>query len=145
MLNKRYNSVAFTPEEVNQGLHTDLITYLVNYNAQGKSDDYYEIHITSDGYCMIIEFDKVPNNHAFGGTFKYVDESDGDIVMKEYIFPDNHTELCYNEDDYKERLDTFLKENPGWVKNSYNCWTNELENEEVNQEVEQQHSLDFED
>lgn len=126
---RKYNSVAFAPDEMEKGLHTDLINYLVNYNAQNKSDDYYEIHITSDGYCMIIEFDKVPYDHAFGGTFEYVDTNDGDVVMKEYVFPDNHTEICFNEDDYKDRLDEWLKENPGWKKNWAGGWSN------VNEEV----------
>ena len=125
MLSKDYNSVAFTPEEVKKGLHSDLINYLVNYNTQNKSDDYYEIHITSDGYCMIIEFDKIPYDHAYGGTFKYVDEFNGDIIMKECYFPDNHTEICYDDEDFKERLDNWLKENPGWRKNEYGSWYNE--------------------
>ena len=49
--------------------------------------------------------------------------------MLERHFPDNHTELCYNEEDYQEKLAEWLKENPGWVKTSYGTWTNEIENE----------------
>ena len=53
--NTRVNSVAFTPEEVEQNLHMDLITYLLSYNQKSKSS-YFDIHITSDGFCTIVEF-----------------------------------------------------------------------------------------
>ena len=51
--------------------------------------------------------------------------------MTEKIFPDNHTELCYNEADYKERLNEFLKENPGWRQTEYGHWINDLEAEQL--------------
>lgn len=130
-----YNSQAFTPEEVKKGLHLDLLNYLLDHNKKNETQ-YYDIHITTDGYCTIIEWTDVDYNQEFGpeGKFEYV-PFDG-YVMIEKTFPDNHTELCYNEEDYQERLDDFLKENPGWVKTSYGTWTNEIENERIRKELE---------
>ncbi len=129
-MNREYNSQAFTPEEVKKGLHLDLLNYLLDHNKKNETQ-YYDIHITSDGYCTIIEWTDVDYNQKFGpeGEFKYV-PADG-YVMIEKIFPDNHTELCYNEEDYQERLDEFLKEHPEWVKTSYGTWTNQKENEKL--------------
>ena len=130
-----YNSQAFTPEEVKKGLHLDLLNYLLDHNKKNETQ-YYDIHITTDGYCTIIEWADVNYNQEYGpeGKFEFV-PADG-YVMIEKIFPDNHTELCYSEEDYQERLDEFLKENPGWVKTHYGTWTNEIENERIRKELE---------
>lgn len=101
-----YNYQSFTPEEVEQGLHLEFLNTLLNYNKVSK-DHYNDIHLTTDGYCTIIEWETIPYNHEYGGSFKYVGEDE--VIMLERHFPDNHTELCYNEEDYKERLAEFLK------------------------------------
>ena len=125
-----YNSQAFTPEEVKKGLHLDLLNYLLDHNKKNETQ-YYDIHITTDGYCTIIEWTDISYDQKYGpeGKFEFV-PADG-YVMIEKTFPDNHTELCYDEEDYQERLDDFLKENPGWVKTHYGTWTNEIENEKI--------------
>ena len=130
-----YNSKAFTPEEVKQGLLKDLINYLIGYNTKSK-EDYYDIHITTDGYCTIVEWTDVmyDNNLGEQGRFKFVDSNE--VVMFEGQFPDNHYEMCYDEEDYQERLKNFLKDNPGWVKNQWGCWTNEIENEQFRKQFE---------
>lgn len=128
-----YNYQSFTPEEVEHGLHLEFLNTLLNYNKVSK-DHYNDIHLTTDGYCTIIEWETIPYNHEYGGSFKYVGEDE--VIMLERHFPDNHTELCYDEEDYKERLDEFLKENPGWVKTSCGTWTNEIENEKFRKQLE---------
>ena len=106
----KYNSQGFTPEEVEKKLHLDLINYLVDFNT--KSDKrYYDIHISTIDHCVLVEWATNHYESVRGGRFKFVDEDQ--VVMTEKIFPDNHTELCYNEADYNERLNEFLKENPG--------------------------------
>lgn len=132
---REYNSQAFTPEEVKKGLHLDLLNYLLDHNKKSEKQ-YYDIHITTDGYCTIIEWTDVDYNQEYGpeGKFEFV-PADG-YVMIERTFPDNHTELCYNEEDYQERLDEFLKDNPGWVKTHYGTWTNEIENERIRKQLE---------
>ena len=124
---REYNSQAFTPEEVKQGLLNDLLNYLLDYNKKCESG-YYDIHICSDGYCTIVEW--IDLNYNFNGEegkFEFV-PSNGQVMLK-YDFPDNHTEFCYDEEDHEERLKEFLEENPGWVKTHYGTWTNEIENE----------------
>lgn len=131
-----YNSQAFTPEEVKQGLLNDLLNYLLDYNKKCK-DGYYDIHITTDGYCSIVEWTSIMYKfEGEEGKFEYVPADS--YVMIEKIFPDNHTELCYSEEDYQERLDDFLKENPGWVKTHYGTWTNKIENEKYRKQLDEQ-------
>ena len=50
----RYNSEAFTPEEVEKGSHLKLLNCLFDLN-KNLDNGHYDIHITSDGYCLIIE------------------------------------------------------------------------------------------
>ena len=89
-----YNYQSFTPDEVEQGLHLEFLTTLLNYNKLSKTH-YNDIHLTTDGYCFIIEWESVPYSQEYGGAFKYVGE-DG-IVMLERHFPDNHYELEFFE------------------------------------------------
>ena len=119
-MEKRINNIAFSPEEVEAGAVKDLLGYLLEYNSNSDYDDYYEIHITTDSYCTIVEFEKVPYNGEWGGRFKYVEPDEA--VMKEYMFPDNHFEYYRSEEEYKEALDEWLEENPGWEKTDYNRW-----------------------
>lgn len=132
---REYNSQAFTPEEVKKGLHLDLLNYLLEHNKKNENQ-YYDIHITTDGYCTIIEWKDVNYSQDYGpeGKFEYVPYNG--LVMLEYDFPDNHREMCYDEEDYQERLKEFLEENPGWVKTSYGTWTNEIENEKYRKQLE---------
>lgn len=119
------NSVGFTPEEVKKGLHLDLINYLLDYNK--KSEHHFnEIHITSDGYCLIVEW--VNNNYeymAYNG-FKYVDEDHR--IFKRVEFPDNHSEYL-DDDEENEAIEEWIKDNPGWEKDRYGMWHNKKEHE----------------
>ena len=134
-MKRDYNYQAFTPEEVEQGLLQDLLNYLLSYNQKCNSD-YYDIHITSDGYCSIVEWTDVSYESKYGpeGKFEFVDSDQ--VIMIEKIFPDNHTELCYDEEDYQERLKEFLEKNPGWIKGPFGNWTNEIENEKFKKMLE---------
>jgi hypothetical protein len=55
--------------------------------------------------------------------------------MIEKQFPDNHYEMCFDEQDYQERLQEFLEKNPGWHQTAYGCWTNDIENEKFMKEL----------
>ena len=61
--------------------------------------------------------------------------------MTEYKFPDNHYEYLNDIDEYEERLNDWLEENPGWKLTSYGTWTNTIENEKfkeaLNEDKEQ--------
>ena len=141
-MKRSYNTQAFTPEEVKKGLAQDLLNYLLDYNKK-NTEQYYDIHITSDGYCTIIEWVDVMYTSKYGedGKFQFVDYDE--YVMKEFTFPDNHTEMCYSEEDAEQRLQEWLKDNPSWVKNEWGCWTNELENERARKMLEDSCPCDY--
>lgn len=125
-MEREYNYQAFTPEEVEQGLFQDLLDYLVDHNLKNEHQ-FYDIHITSDGYCTIVEWKDIGYEYQHEeGCFKYV-PSNG-YVMLEYHFPDNHYEMFESEEEYQEALKLWLEENPGWVKTPYGTWTNLEEN-----------------
>ena len=133
-MERNYNYQAFTPEEVKKGLLNDLLKYLLDHNKKNK-EQYYDIHITSDGYCSIVEWADVSYDSKYGecGKFRFVDSDQ--VIMTEKIFPDNHTELCHDEEDYQERLKEFLEKNPGWVIGPFGSWTNEIENEKFKKDI----------
>lgn len=127
------NSTAFTPEEVKKGLHLDLINYLLSYNAKTEDGTFNDIHITTDGYCLVIEWEDV-NREYSDAKFSFVD--DGYVVMKEVILPDNSIEYALDEEHEEEIWKAFHENNPGWVKTSYGTWTNEIENEQFKKYLE---------
>lgn len=131
-----WNSQAFTPEEVKQGLFTDLLTYLTTFNQKSK-ESYYDIRIYSDGYCQCIDWIEHHYDEGYQeGNFEYV-PFDAE-VMEEYFFPDNHCELfSYRnyEEETKEALSEWLKNNPGWERNSWGNWYNIEENKKLKEEL----------
>ena len=113
------NSVAFTPDEVEKNLHMDLINFLLSYNSKAD-DSFFDIHITTDGYCTIVEFVSLTrgvNDNSEG--FAYVDEEH--YVLKRVEFPDGHYE--YLDDEVaEEALKEWLANNPGWEKDEHGYW-----------------------
>ena len=53
---KQYNSVAFTPKDVDKGLHLKFIDNLIKFNRETEETYYNDIHICYDGYCTIVEW-----------------------------------------------------------------------------------------
>lgn len=123
------NSQSFSKEQIENNEMTEFVNMLCKL-SYGEGSTYNDIRIRpTDCGGFVVEWAEVSWDHQYGGSFEYVD--DDQVVVKEYIFPDNHTELCYNDDDFNERLEEFLKENPGWEKTSYGTWTNTIENEKI--------------
>lgn len=121
-MNTPYNSQAFTPEEVEQGLLQDLLNYLLDYNKKCESG-YYDIHITSDSYCTIVEWVDVHYELQYEeGKFEFVDA--GDEVYTEVILPDNST-VYVSKCEAESTLSDWLKEHPGWFKDSWGRWREE--------------------
>ena len=120
-MKRNYNEKSFTPEEIEQGLFDDLIRYLLDYNKKSKQD-YYDIHITSDGYCTIVEWVDVMYNNEYGEDGKFIFVDYDQVVMIEKTFPDNHVERVLSEEEGNERLQEWLEQNPGWVKNEFDDW-----------------------
>lgn len=128
---KAYNSQAFTPEEVKKGLHLDLINYLLDYNL--KANGYYiDIHIDTDGYCVIVEWVQESYKDACT-SFEFVDYDEE--VMKIIRYPDNSYGYASNEDEANDMLQLWLHENPGWKKNSFGQWYKPAENIELIKEI----------
>lgn len=127
------NSQSFSPEEVKKGLLKDLLNYLLDYNKKSEHG-YYDIHITSDSYCTIVEWAHVLYQFKDEeGKFVYVD-SDG-VVLKEVRLPDGNYDLFYPE-EVEEKLIQWHKDNPGWVKTSHGTWINAEENRRSNIEIQ---------
>ena len=132
-MTREYNYQAFTPEECKKGLHLKLIQSLLEISEKFE-DSHFEFHITTDGYCIIIEWIDV-NQEYEDDYWKFVDYEHE--VMYRVEFPDNHYEYVSDEDEAKELLDEWLKENPGWKKNEYGHWYNEKEQEDWTTKFEQ--------
>ena len=121
------NSQSFSKEQIENNEMTEFVNMLCKL-SYGEGSTYNDIRIRpTDCGGFAVEWAEVPWDHQYGGSFEYVDEDQ--VVVKEYVFPDNHTELCYNDDDFVCRLNDFLKENPGWEKTAYGTWTNTIANE----------------
>ena len=122
-MSKEYNSQAFTPEEVKKGLHLDLIKYLLDYNQ--KAEGYFnDIHIDTDGYCVIVEWVTESYKEACS-SFEFVgcDEE----VLTLVRFPDNSYGYASDEDEANDMFQLWLHENPGWEKSSHGGWLNKNE------------------
>ena len=70
----KYNSMAFTPEEVEKGMPQKLIQTLLDLNNLSE-DHFNSMHITTDSYCTIVEWVWGPVDRSYGGHFEFVDEN----------------------------------------------------------------------
>lgn len=115
---KNYNSQAFTPEEVKQGLHLELITHLLDYNSKAK-DYFNDIHIDSDGYCVIVEWTHESLTDATT-SFEFVDYDE--TILKIVRFPDNSYDYAEDQDEANDRFQLWLYNNPDWEKDGKGGW-----------------------
>lgn len=82
--NTTFNSMAFTPEEVRKGLLDKFVKTLNDLN-QEKEYEFIEYHVTTDGFCTIVEFDSLFIKDE-DDKFQYVDDNDWkdeDIALTE--------------------------------------------------------------
>ena len=105
------NSMSFIPKEVEQGLLNKLIDYFLLYNKT-SNDHYIDFHVTTDGYCMIVEWVDLPYSHEWGGSFQYVDEEEQ--VIHEIHLPDGTYMRSSADWEDKEIIEEFLKNNPNY-------------------------------
>ena len=127
----KFNSQTFTPEEVKQGLHLDLISYLLSYNEKAK-DYFNDIHIDSDGYCIIVEWVQESLTDATT-SFEFVDYDE--TILKIVKFPDNSYDYVEDQDEANDRFQLWLHQNPGWEKDGNGSWYNKTENDERMKEL----------
>ena len=125
----RYNSQAFTPEEVKQGLHLDLINYLLSYNAKSKSY-FNDLHITSEGYWLIIDWVTEDYDNKLAG-FEFVGEDQ--LVVQIVNFPDGTYAYATDDTEALEFLNDWLQRHPEWEKDERGRWYNK--NETLTKEI----------
>lgn len=123
------NSQAFTPEEVEAGAHLDLINALLKINKKSSDSSYNDIHITTDGYCTIVEWYHKLEDDGAGFHFVGCDQ----VIFNEVRFPDEHTE--YLPEDADEAIAEWLKDNPGYIKNEWGHWVKEDEQWDMNADL----------
>ena len=129
------SSMRFSLEEQKQGLHTKLINYLLEYNKTSEKGS-VEILIKPAGYedAIIVEWIQNDyNDDEYDDHFKVVGADER--VMFEYQFPDDHFEWVESIEEGKERVEEWLKENPGWIKTDYGRWINKEENDRLRKEL----------
>ena len=125
------NSMSFDSKE-DKKFFDSLLHFLIDMNM--NSTEYYnEIHIYQEERLIIVEWEQVPFSGEWGGKFKFVEEDQ--TVMKSYELPNGEWIMFETEDEYKEYLEDWLKDNPGWVKTSYGRWTNQIENEKLSKDL----------
>ena len=117
--NTSINSVAFAPEDVQKNLHIDLINYLLSFN-QKSEDSFFDIHITSDGFCTIVEFANLTRgiNDTSEG-FVYMDEDH--YLLKRVNFPDGHYDY-FDDNEAEDVFNNWLADHPGWEKDEFGRW-----------------------
>ena len=56
--NGGFNEEAFTPEEIEKGAHIELINTLLKLDtmAEDGNSAFHDIHICSDGYCLVVQW-----------------------------------------------------------------------------------------
>lgn len=116
---RNYNSQTFTPEQIANGELRDLIDYLMNFNIKSEKS-FMDIHVTSDSYCQIVEWAEVHYDFQYEcGRFHYVNGDEE--IYKEVIFPDN-TSIFVPILEAEDTFNDWLKEHPGWYKDSWGRW-----------------------
>lgn len=136
------NSESFTPEQVKKGLLQDLISYLLSYNEKNVGG-YYDIHITTDGYCTIVEWASIVYD-INDGTKGFVWMDEDHYLLKRVDFPDHHYE--YHPDECADEvLDEWLQGHPEWYKNEWGCWINKDEEEAMRKYFKNYASTDKDD
>ena len=132
---KILNSQVFTPEEVKQGLHLDLIKHLLEMN--GKSDRHYnQILVNTDGYCTMVEWvQRSYNDDNCDERFELLEYDE--IPMKEVRYPDGHYDYLPRE-MVDQAFKEWCEEHPNYKQNQYGIWYDEEEEKALREEIENQ-------
>ena len=111
------NNVYFSGEDIKNGLHVELLNFLLKQSY--ASDLYNDIHIKpEDCDAFTIEWSQEPWNGEWGGGFKYVDEDQA--VLTEIMYPDRTYDLV---EDYDEAIKSWSELHPNWHRNEWGIWT----------------------
>ena len=133
------NAQFFSAQEVKANLHLQLINYLISYNNDENAQSRFDIHISSDGDDLCVEW----CDTSFGEHFEYIDIDHS--VLKELIFPDNHIEYVF-DDEEENVYQNWLKQHPEYNREASTApasyYSGEEEDEEENANEEENTSND---
>ena len=77
-MEKEYNSMYFTKEDVEAGFMHELLTFLCRYSYHSGPRDfshYNDIQVyPADCEAFVVEWVQLPWSHTYGGGFQYVGE-----------------------------------------------------------------------
>lgn len=121
---KDVNSVSFSKEDVEAGLHLDFIKQLIDYNYKTSSGFYNDIHIKYDGFTTLVEWFENSLDEYFG-DFEFVDSEHE--VMYIGTMPDSTYDYYGSKDEYNKAFEDFLKKNPWYTKNEFGVWVDSRE------------------
>ena len=124
--NTTFNSMAFTPDEVRKGLLDKFVRTLNDLN-QEKEQGFIEYHVTTDGFCTIVEFDDLFIQDE-DDKFQYVDENGWKDAEKDWESED----IALTEEE-KELAAKHCKKNTDTieeVEDDTPCCENREESEE---------------
>ena len=135
-MNRQY----FSKEQVAAGELNEFLNVLLK-QCYGKSDCYNDIHIKPEDFgAFVIEWEETPWSGEWGGHWQYINDSEEEVVLKYYYFPDNHSELFETKEQYEEVLKEWLEEHKEekWKQNQYGGWYSEKEQEDLHKYLEEE-------
>lgn len=121
-MNRNYNVQFFGKEDVKKGLHLEFINSLLMFASKSECGYYNDIHVTTDGETIEVEWCQRFYDCDDEGKFQFVDSDE--IVMIEREMPDNTYRYFLDEEDYNNQLNEFLKEHPSYYKTQFGRWAN---------------------
>lgn len=122
----KINEQYYSKEQIKKKEHLKLLDTLMS-ECYGAKEGYNDIHIVPiDCGAFSIQWIQTNPEHS---SARFAPVDDDETIMKEYSLPDNSYIYFQDEEEYKEYLKDWLKENPGWEKTQYGTWTNRIENE----------------
>ena len=126
-LNRQY----FSREQIEKKEHYKLLDALIT-ETYGVGNHNNDIRIHSEDDAFIIEWAQINNNYS-DAKFKFID--DGQVVMNEYILPDQTFIFFETNAEFDEYLKEWLEKNPGWERTRHGTWTNVIENQKFLEEL----------
>jgi len=104
------NTQYFSKEMVERGELEELVRFLNKQAYSGQEDGklFNDIHIVPDDCgAFLVEWEQVPFDRSYGGSFKFVETDEGEIVALEKKMPYGEYRLFYNKEQYEEALQEY--------------------------------------
>ena len=99
-----FNSIAFTPDEVAEGFLEKFLGVLLDFNNKNQ-ERYHDIHITTDGFCTIVEWVTRPYDDSCAGKFKFVGEAQ--FIATEVVLPNGDVKYAFSKEEEREIIENY--------------------------------------